>query len=252
MNPLYLAWQDTWDVRNWYPIGRLDADASGYTFRYVEGAARAKRETGFPLLLEFPDADREYRSPILFPTFRNRVMSEKRPDYRDYVNRLGLSGTPNPMQILSVSGGRRVTDVLEVFPKIERRADGDFTHRFFLRCTRRVDACVWDRLERLNEGDSLRVVFEVSDYPSVQIQTEGYHAIGWVPRYLANELLSASPFKPTYAARVVQINPIPAPSDMRVLMELTGCWADYAPMSSGDFNPLSPDSLMTARMPTQR
>ena len=54
---LFLAWQDKMNSRQWFPIGRLDADLtqSAYRFRYTNGAVRAQSEVGFPLLIEFPE-----------------------------------------------------------------------------------------------------------------------------------------------------------------------------------------------------
>ena len=48
---LFLAWQDQISSRQWFPIGRLDADVerSKYRFRYTGGAERAQKEAGFPL-----------------------------------------------------------------------------------------------------------------------------------------------------------------------------------------------------------
>ena len=60
---LFLAWQDQ-DKRQWFPVGRLDADVRGpeYRFRYTKGAQRAQVEACFPLLPDFPKVDRDYRS----------------------------------------------------------------------------------------------------------------------------------------------------------------------------------------------
>ena len=47
---LFLAWQDKGESRQWFPIGRLDADSglSRYRFRYTGGALRAQRGSIFP------------------------------------------------------------------------------------------------------------------------------------------------------------------------------------------------------------
>ena len=132
---LFLAWQDQ-DQRKkshpWFPVGRLDVESSFYRFRYIGGAKRAEREIGFPPLIGFPELDREYRSPELFALFRNRVMAKSRPDRPSYLRSLDLPEDATPFEILSVSGGTRVTDFYEVFPKLEKDADGYFTCRFFL------------------------------------------------------------------------------------------------------------------------
>ncbi len=248
---LFLAWRNKRDKREgsreWFPVGRLDADTErpDYRFRYIGGAERAKSKAKFPLLFEFPDLNRDYRSPVLFPIFRNRVMSEKRPDFASYICSLDLSETPDQIEILSVSGGRRVTDPYEVFPKIIMRPDGEFTCRFFLHGWRYVSEAAIKRIESLRPDEELQVAIE-SNNPAtgfaVQIQTkDDYHMIGWTPRYFVDDLvkgMAESP-KPGYSAKVVRVNPMPVPSNRRVLVELQGCWdKGYEPMSGPDFEPM--------------
>ena len=74
---------------------------------------------------------------------------------------------------------------------------------------------------------------------AVQIQTEDYYMIGWAPRYLVSDLVHTIASSPSeYKAKVVRVNPAPAPVMQRLLIELTGRWPDYKPMSSPDFEPL--------------
>ena len=249
---LFLAWRDKRDKREnsreWFPVGRLDADLErpNYRFRYIKGAERAKRDAKFPSLrFAFPELNGDYRSPVLFPIFRNRVMSEKRPDFATYIRNLGFVETPNPIDILSISEGWRVTDPYEVFPKINIQPDGSFTCRFFLHGWRYVNALAQKRIESLRPDEELYVAIELNNPATgfaVQIQTrEDYHMIGWTPRYLVNDLVNgmAKSPKPDYSAKVVQVNPMPVPSNQRVLVEMQGRWgAGYEPMSGPDFAPL--------------
>ena len=80
-----------------------------------------KCEAGFPPLMEFPDLDETYWSPELFPVFQNRVMNRSRPDFADYLRHLDLPEGADPIEILRVNGGSRVTDTYEVFPKLDKR-----------------------------------------------------------------------------------------------------------------------------------
>ena len=111
---LYLAWQAK-ENQGWFPIGQLDADidASDYRFRYIEGARRAQQEAGFSSLMEFPALEGNYTSDVLFPTFTNRIMSKSRPDFAKYMLNLGLNETFDPIDSLSVNGGKRATDSYE-------------------------------------------------------------------------------------------------------------------------------------------
>ena len=243
---LFLAWQDRERTREWFPIGRLDADVarSFYRFRYTGGAKDAREKVGFPPLWDFPNLGEDYRSSDLFPLFRNRVIAPGRPDRADYLSNLDLPEDADPIEILSVNGGSRMTDHHEVFPKLEKGEDGSFRCRFFLHGWRHTNGEARQRLERLKADEELYVTLELTNPVTdlaVQIQTEDYHMVGWTPRYLVRDLVEAMAHAPgRYRARVVKVNPVPPPSRQRVLIELSGCWPqDYEPMSSPEFRPLS-------------
>ena len=240
---LFLAWQEK-DKRQWFPVGRLDANVTrpAYRFRYTGGARRAIVEAGFPLLVEFPELDEDYRSARLFPLFRNRVINPGRPDLKDYLRCLDLGHEADPIEILAANGGHRVTDAYEVFPKIESEDDGSFSCRFFLHGWRHVNSDAQERLKHLTPGEGLYVTLELTNPVTrfaVQIQTGDYYMIGWAPRYLASDLAMAVAGEPDdYSARVVRINPQPAPSRQRVLIEMRGRWDGYKPMNGSDYLPV--------------
>ena len=241
---LFLAWQDKGMSRQWFPVGRLDADINRplYRFRYIRGAKRAKAEAGFPELLEFPNLEKSYDSPRLFPLFQNRVINRARPDFADYLSYLDLHVGADPIEILSASGGSRVTDAYEVFPKLEKADDESFVCRFLLKGCRHVNESAQNRIERLEAGEQLYVTLELTNPETgfaVQIQTEDYHMIGWAPRYLVDDLVKAMAESPgNYSANVVRVNPLPPPSKQRVLIEMKARWKKHEPMTSEDFDPL--------------
>ncbi|MCY4655009.1 MAG: hypothetical protein OXC95_17820 [Dehalococcoidia bacterium] len=131
---LFLAWQDKAGSKAWFPIGRLDVyeEDPVYRFRYIEGVKRAHSEVGFPPLWDFPDLEEDYRSPRIFPLFKNRIMSPRRPDFAVYMRSLDLPEDADPIEILYVNGGYRATDNFQVFPKLVKGDDGYFVCRFFL------------------------------------------------------------------------------------------------------------------------
>ena len=244
---LFLAWQDKREEsRLWFPVGRLDADIERplYRFRYTGGAERAQQEAGFPLLIEFPRLGEGYQSPELFPLFQNRVMNRARPDFADYLRTLDLPEGADPVEILSANGGSRVTDAYEVFPKLAKADDGSFTCRFFLHGWRHVSQSAQERIDHLKQGEELYVTLELTNPATglaAQIQTTDYYMVGWAPRYLVGDLVTAMAERPgKYEAKVVRINPQPAPSKQRVLIEMRGCWDKYEPMTGKDFEPLVP------------
>ena len=240
---LFLAWQDKRaESRQWFPVGRLDIEPTLHRFRYIAGAQRAKEEAEFFPLLDFPNMREDYHSGKLFPLFKNRVIASGRPDRSDYLNNLDLSEDANPAEILSVNGGSRVTDAYEVFPKIEKSSNGEFTCRFFLHGSSHLRNSAHERLNSLCPGEQLYLTLELTNPATqfaVQIQTTDYHMIGWTPRYLVEDLAEAILEGPSnYKAHVVRVNPQPAPSKQRVLIEMQGQWKKHEPMSGDDFKPL--------------
>lgn len=243
MKTLYLAWQDNDPGRAWFPVGQLDADVEQplYRFRYIGGAKRAQMKAGFPLLIEFPSLEEDYQSSELFPLFKNRVMNRKRPDFAEYLQSLDFSEEADPIEILAVNGGHRVTDSYEVFPKIEKDDTGHFACRFFLHGLRRVNQDSRDRVNRLEPGEKLYLTLELTNPATglaLQIQTEDYYMIGWAPRYLVKDLSAEMSETSEYSAHVVRVNPPSVSSMQSVLIEMSGRWVRHEPMSSEDFTPL--------------
>lgn len=244
MKTLYLGWRDK-ERRQWYPVGRLDADTAlpWYRFRYTAGAERASRAVGFPPLYEFPDMNGDYQSSQLFALFRNRVIAKGRSDRAEYLDCLDLSESADPVEILSVNGGHRVTDSFEVFPKTEKDENGGFTCRFLLlQGVRSANPPALRRINRLEAKEKLKVDLEWVNLIirwAVQIQTKDHHTIGRVPRYLMGDIIAAMAESPAYSAHVVKVNPQPTPLSQRVLIEMRGCWSQHEPMSGEDFIPIA-------------
>ncbi len=253
MKTLFLAWQDKRlrgdhedGSRAWFPIGRLDADPNDahYRFAYTRGVLQARAKAGFQPLEAFPKLEALYESAELFPLFQNRLISTKREDYAEYLHRLDLSPGADPFEILAISGGGKQTDNLEVFPKILTRRDGSFSCRFFLHGWRHVNQPSQERTHTLRPGDQLQVSLELNNPATgVAIQIESandYFMLGWAPRYLIKDALKAISGDPAkIQARVIRVNPPPAPHNQRVLIEIEGVFqAGYQPMSSEEFLPL--------------
>lgn len=238
---LYLAWQAP-STRAWFPIGLLNANTSRgyYAFQYTNGALRAEKEAGFQPLLSFPIFEQKYESSELFPLFSNRVLGSSRKDFSDYLKSLDINeNEADPIEILSVSGGTRQTDNLEVFPKIEKKPDNSFSCRFFLHGLSHVSKEGQERSLQLSPEEELQISLELNNPVTklaVQLSTKDYLTLGWAPRYLIEDILSAIPKCDNLDAKVVRVNDMHVPPNRRVLIELSGHLPkDFKFMSSLDF-----------------
>lgn len=248
MKTVYIAWKDAANTRAWFPIGRLDADLeqSRYLFRYTRGAKVAQVQCGFQPLDAFPVFEQLYESSELFPLFSNRVQNANRPSFKEYLQRLDFSWeAPDAIELLGMSEGKRATDNLEVFPKVERTTDGRFAMKFFMHGWRHIHPYAVQRMETLQPGEPLGVSVEVNNPKTglaIQLLTQDYVMIGWAPRYLFQDFARII-FEGVceVEASVARYNPPPAPPVQRLMVEFKGCWpASYEPMSAEEFQPLAP------------
>lgn len=84
----------------------------------------------------------------------------------------------------------------------------------------------------VNGGTRVTDAFEV--FPKIEKKDDG-----WTPRYLVADLATAVADAPAHCvAKVVCVNPTPAPWQQRVLVEFSGRWERHESMSSSDFEPL--------------
>ncbi|MDR1423884.1 MAG: hypothetical protein LBI92_04660 [Azoarcus sp.] len=244
MKTLFLAWQAP-DIRSWFPVGRLDADAAldheRFVFQYTQGA-RSAQQRGFRPLLSFPDFKGRYQAESLFPMFGNRVLNSRRKGFDDYLRTLALDHN-DPLDILAITGGERQTDNFEVFPKIEKQADNSFRCRFFLHGLRHMSDSAKERSKTLHEGDELGVSVELTNPKTgvaIQLTSDDYAFIGWTPRYLVGDLLKSIASVQEIRATVVKVNDgSDVPMNRRVLVEFYGRLPDgFQPMTGEEFQPI--------------
>ena len=245
MKSLFLAWQA--QNRAWFPVGRLDADVTHhhYYFGYTKGAMQAHETLGFAPLPAFPDFQQRYESSELFPLFQNRVMNAGRKDFAAYLASLDLpADETNPIEILAVSGGERQTDSLEVFPRIQPKADGSFRCRFFVHGWRHMTPIAQARALSLQPEEKLGVCLELNNPVApvaIMLTSLDYSFVGWTPRYLVPDFLKALSNEPKLSAKVVRVNADDVPANRRVLVELSGTVPSGVQlMSSEEFQLVTP------------
>jgi hypothetical protein len=188
MNTVFIAWQDP-QSRRWLTVGRLDRDSGGgYCFRYTQGANMSSR---FSYLGRMIDRQQIYYSRELFPLFSNRLLGEKRPEYPAYLSWMGLESETDPLEILARSGGRRGTDGLCVYPKVEPDAEGRMILYFFAHGMRYLSEDEQAVIPRLSRGEPLQLKPEdgnTEDRHALVLASEGVTRVGYCPRYLSQDL----------------------------------------------------------------
>jgi hypothetical protein len=228
---LVVAWQHP-DRRGIQPIGFLTYDGLLYRFAYVRHALNV---ADFRPLLGFPDLQRAYSSPDLFPLFAQRAMDPRRPDYQRYVERLGLEGEPGPWEQIARSEGRRHGDTIQLFPEPTTRGD-ELTCLFLVHgirhahegnrleggWTRGTHEQVKAALDSLRPGDPLLLALDPRNrFNQLAVMVVGSSVpVGWVPDLLLDDLHHLME-RATVTARVEHVNAPDAPVHMRLLVRLT-------------------------------
>lgn len=249
MTTLFVAWQDP-KQRAWYPVGRLTGTPEHFQFVYTNGALEARQKSQFRTLPSFDSFEKIYESDELFPLFANRVPPRSRPDYVEFAEYLNLPGDEyDPIAMLAISGGRRATDALELFPCPEPDSTGDYHIRFFAHGLRYFPDESATRIDRLEVGEQLLLVIDIQnpfDGNALLLRTDSSSPgdrflVGYVPRYLLPEaysILSDS----CYDVRITVacVNPAPAPLQVRLLCNLAVRWPEgFRPFAGKEYQPIA-------------
>jgi hypothetical protein len=240
---LFVNWQDE-GSRRIFPVGRLlSLAAGGYEFAYI-AAARDAQQLGFAPFQAFPELERVYHAPDLPAFFQNRLLQPGRPDYPQYLQELGLeSATATPLEILARSGGRRVTDPLEVFAELVPSADRLEAH-FFVRGIRHQVGAE-EAVSELRPGDELHLKPEPTNAINAKAHLLLCHdgrAVGYVPDYLTDDLSELAGLDPSLRIEAVRVNSSPAPSQQRLLCKLSISSTAPRPHRGSRFDPISPNA----------
>jgi hypothetical protein len=185
MKALYIAWQDP-ETKLWHTVGELRKQNQFYCFSYTQGALASPN---FTFLGRMRDLYQHYISDTLFPLFANRVLSNSRPEYPNYVRWLALDPQtqPDAMQLLSRSGGFRATDDLCVYPSPEINENDEIELFFFSHGLRYLAPENLLQLNQLESGTPLSFDTEkdnTKDPFALNIKTNQLTKVGYCPRYL--------------------------------------------------------------------
>jgi hypothetical protein len=216
---LVVAWQNPVTGGAITPIGLLEKTKHGYAFAYLR---RAETLPGFRPLLGLEDLNRRYESPTLFPLFRQRLMDRRRPDYRRYLQVLGLPYDVDPLGEIARSGGRRAGDSLFVLPEPIIDAQGRTSTEFFVHGVRHkagAEACI----STLRLGDRLELLDEPSNPVNQRalVVTHDGDQLGYVPDLLVDYMHTVRATS-DLVVKVAQVNGPDAPPNLRLRARVEG------------------------------
>jgi hypothetical protein len=249
MRKLYIAWQDPLK-RQWYPVGRLTFENDAYKFVYTKGALKAEQSLRFIPFGRMNKFNVSYVSEELFPLFANRLLSEKRPEYKDYIKWLKLENNYHDnkqLAMLAITGGIRETDSLEILPCPLPTSEGKYEVLFFSHGISHLDKSTVKRVDNLQAGDKLFIMLDVQnsfDPLAISLRTDDPVVIvGYCPRYLTDDfqniLKECGPNIPEVL--VDQVN-LDAPLQLRLLCKFISPWPkSFQPCSDEEFEPLVRD-----------
>ncbi|EJW2475927.1 HIRAN domain-containing protein [Salmonella enterica] len=222
-NSVYVAWQAP-DTRDWHVVGNLQERNSGYVFKYTKGALKSTKFTKFSGMT---DVRETYVSEELFPLFKNRLLSPRRPEYPSFIKWLGFEeDSVNPIDILARSGGLRSTDQLQIFKKIEVDSEGKFEHFFFLHGLSYLNSMANDRVSELEPGQILRLCLDLQneyDGDAVVVRADKpAEIVGYCPRYLSIDIKKMLLNDSKSITLTVEKISDDAPHNYRLLCKLSG------------------------------
>lgn len=253
---IFVAWQDPVS-RAYTPVARLTCEAGPvgdrYEFVYIRGAQQAAK-SGFRPFLAFADLHGVYRSDEPFPFFSNRVMRPIRPDFDAYIAQIGLTReNAHPMAILARSGGVRATDSLEMFPlPVYDREQDCYVTCFLMHGYRYLTSAERARVLRLVAGEALEIRHEadnpVDPNALCLFAKPDDIRVGYVPRYLVEEVWELSEACAYMEVFVHRVNPPPAPALQRLQCRLRSCWPEgHVPFASDTYKPIPADATRLVR-----
>ena len=239
---LYLAWEDP-IARKWLPVGRLTIDDNNiYRFAYTKGAKSSRNFVPFARMAQL---NKVYTSETLFPLFSNRLLSESRPEYKDYMEWLDIKGNEcDPLTMLAITEGIRGTDTLEVFQHPKPNDEGKYEVKFFNHGLRHLPKRVIDRVNNLQNGDRLFILPDIQnnyDPMALILRTDDpVEMVGYCPRYLSPEFYELLGKTRTMDIKVsVEKVNVDAPLRLRLLCKMVAPWPEgFEPCSGEEFKPL--------------
>ena len=187
---LYLVWKDN-ETRRLFTVGELSRNGQ-FEFRYGLEVQEAISK-GFNLLPPFPEINKVYKCPKLFPTFTSRLPDKKRKGIENILNKYDMD-VYDEYTLLKRSGASLPIDNLQFIDPILPDNDLPIKRIFWLSGSRYYLGC--DGLDCVNaidcaEDELLSLEMEPSnpkDRFAIKVLNSSSKLIGYIPRYYAESI----------------------------------------------------------------
>jgi len=238
MKSVYILWQDkSYSGRMWHPVAKLvQSEAGTYSLTYTNGA-RNPRFQPFPSMA---DKTQTYHSTELFAFLKNRIPPSSRPEHEELFKWCDLDPSENYLELLSVSGGEKVTDNYRVIG-LPQKIDGQYINTFFVSGIRYLTEEQKRIVETFPPKYQLDYKFEDSNindpHAVLLVDKIKKFNIGYYPKYLTSDLrrLDASNAS-SIKIEVVKVNKT-APEQFKLLCRTVSDWpAGFNPCDGNDFH----------------
>lgn len=225
MKSVYILWQDkSHNGRMWHPVAKLTQSELGmYSLTYTQGA----RNPRFQPFLLMTDKSKTYHSSELFAFLKNRIPPASRPEHEELFGWCNLNSTANYLDLLSVSGGEKVTDNYRVISLPEKIND-QYISTFFVSGIRYLSDDQKRIVENFPAKYQLEYEFEndnVNDSQAVLLldKKEDFK-IGYYPKYLTSDLRRLHNLaEKSIKIEVVRVNKT-APEQFKLLCKTISDW----------------------------
>jgi hypothetical protein len=238
---IFVAWRDPLN-KSWHPVALLTVDEHGiFNFVYTKGALKSNFPR-FPRMNEVT----EYKSRELFPLFYNRIISERRPDFKNYLRWLDISRNEfNPLKFLTLTEGIKPTDHLEFFQCPMKSRDNKYNVSFMMHGLQYFPKRVIERVNELKYGERLYLVLDPQnqfDKYAIMIRTaDPVYAIGYCPRYLTGDFYKLLNIENVdeISVSVKKVNK-DAPLNFRLLCNIVAPWPNgFHPCDQDEYEPIN-------------
>ncbi len=227
MKSVFVMWQDSTGSRMWHPVAKLTQEASSrYVLNYTKGADH----TNFSFFPSMLDTSKSYSSERLFSFFKNRLISESRPEHDSMFEWSGLSAdSKDYLELLAISGGEKKTDHFRIV-NIPENEDGFYRIKFFISSINYLTDIERNNVKELKPTDQLTYQFDLEndiDSNATILLKDNAKKVGYLPHYLCKDLKNLLRYlkDSDIEISVLKVNP-DAPAQFKILCELKASWPD--------------------------